>query len=217
MYKLAIFDLDGTLINSLPDLTTALNYALRECGFPQQPREKMPYLVGNGKVKLVERAVPIGTNKQAKEKVLGLYQQYYEKHPYEQTFVYPGIKKMLSTLLAKGVKVAICTNKPKLDAQKIVAHFFADVDFCALQGDVPELPCKPDPQKVFSIMKKAQVRAEETLFIGDSDVDMQTALNSGVVAVGVLWGFRSERELRENGTKYLLRVPADLEKIVDEN
>ena len=196
MKQLVIFDLDGTLLNTIADLAASTNYALRGCGFPEHRVEEYLYFVGNGITKLFERALPeAARTAENVARMRALFLEYYTEHNTDHTRPYNGIAHLLDDLSARGVKLAVASNKYQAGAEKLIAHFFPDIRFVAVFGQREGVPTKPDPAIVHDILSLAGVSKAETLYIGDSNVDMQTALNSGVDACGVAWGFRPVSEL----------------------
>ena len=196
MKKLVIFDLDGTLLDTVADLAAATNYALREAGFPQHEVEAIRSFVGNGVGKLLERALP--EDERTAENAARLrsaFFPYYDSHNADYSAPYPGVRDLLLHLQQKGVQMAVASNKYQVATEKLVAHYFPEIRFVQVLGQREGIPVKPDPSIVFEIMETAGVEKTETLYVGDSGVDMQTALNAGVDAVGVSWGFRSRQEL----------------------
>jgi len=209
--KLVIFDLDGTLIDSLTDLALSTNHALALNGLPEHPVEQYKQFVGNGLDKLIERALPPNhrnaeTHKQAKSDFLN----HYTVHLNDHTQPYPGITELLDELKAQSVQVAVATNKPQEAARSIVKEKMASTPFVTVLGQTPGRTVKPDPGIVHEIMKLTNAQPSETLYVGDSGVDMQTACNSGVNGIGCKWGFRSEQELIENGATCLIAHPLEL-------
>lgn len=209
-YKAVIFDLDGTLVNSLNDLADSVNTVLKGYGFPLHPLEKYRIMVGNGIKKLVERALPATASTETVDEALAKFKEIYAVHQLDKTAPYAGITAMLNALKAKKIPLAVCTNKHDEAAKKIIAALFAKGTFQEIIGDLPGLKRKPDPHKVLMLAAHMSVKPEEVAYLGDSSVDMQTAVNAGMLPVGVLWGFRSKEELLENGAKILLERPADL-------
>ena len=193
---LIIFDLDGTLINTIDDLGQACNHALSACGFPTHEIADYPRLVGNGINKLIERALPEEHRNEAT--VLRLREHfvpYYDAHNCDLTHPYDGVAELLQTLKAAGHTLAVASNKYQAATVKLVKQYFPNINFVEILGQREGINVKPDPTIVFDILKKANVSREETLYVGDSGVDMQTAINAGVDAVGVTWGFRPRAEL----------------------
>jgi phosphoglycolate phosphatase len=209
--KLIIFDLDGTLLNTLYDLAHAVNYAFYELGFPIHDIEKYKSFVGNGILKLFERALP---ENERNEKNINLIRQrfipYYEQHNSDFTEPYEGIPELLTGLQAKGLKIAVASNKYHKATEELIGKFFPEINFVAIFGQREGVPVKPNPTIVFDILQKARIPAKETLYVGDSGIDMQTALNAGIIPVGVSWGFRSHDELLKHGAKYILDSPSEL-------
>ncbi len=214
MYKLAIFDLDGTLLNTLTDLALACNYALRENGFKEHSVDTYKTYVGDGIYKLVERMLPImHRNDLMIEKVKSLFDTYYAKHSMDHTKPYDGIIELLHTLQEQGVHTAVASNKPDKYTQELVKLLFKkkiELTF----GQRIGVPAKPHPQVLLEIREHFKVSAEECIYIGDSDVDMITAKNAGIISVGVLWGFRTQQELLEAGAHYIVSEPKRLEELI---
>lgn len=209
MIKLLIFDLDGTLINSIEDLAFAANYALEKNGFPVHDTDKYYYFVGNGIQKLIERAVPENTDKDVIMKVKNDFSDYYNLHYIDKTKPYDGILELIKELKNKGVKTAVASNKPDFFTKIIVSHFFGD-SFDFVQGQKDDIPKKPSPEIVYSILNELKTSKEDAVFIGDSNVDIFTAKNSGLKSIGCLWGFRTEEELQNAGADYIIAHPNEI-------
>ena len=208
MYKAVIFDLDGTLTNTLDDIADAMNRALRLNGLPEYPVDAYRYLVGNGARKLAERAV--GARQELQAQVLSEYQHYYERHTRVKTRPYDGIPALLAALQARGLRLCVLSNKPHADTVNVVRFFFPEVDWAVIRGQQEGVPVKPDPAGARAILDELGVKAEECLYLGDTSVDMETARRAGMFPVGVLWGFREEKELLDSGARLLLREPLAL-------
>lgn len=196
MKKLVIFDLDGTLLNTIADLANSTNYALKVLGYPIHEPDKYNFMVGNGINKLFERALPDG--EKTEENVLRVRQEfvpYYDQHNADKSRPYPGVTELLETLQAAGMQLAVASNKYQAATEKLIAHYFPNIKFTAVFGQREGIPVKPDPIIVKEILQIAKVQEEETLYVGDSGVDMQTAINAGVTSCGVTWGFRPRTEL----------------------
>lgn len=196
MKKLIIFDLDGTLLNTIADLANSTNYALEKLGYPTHKTEGYNFMVGNGINKLFERALPEG--EKTEKTVLRVRQEFvshYDKHNADESHPYPGIPELLETLLSKGIQLAVASNKYQAATEKLVAHYFPNIRFIAVFGQREGIKVKPDPTIVEDILQIANTSKEETLYVGDSGVDMQTAINAGVTSCGVTWGFRPRTEL----------------------
>ena len=196
MRKLVIFDLDGTLLNTIADLANSTNYALKVLGYPIHEPDKYNFMVGNGINKLFERALPDG--EKTEENVLRVRQEfvpYYDQHNADKSRPYPGVTELLETLQTAGMQLAVASNKYQAATEKLIAHYFPNIKFTAVFGQREGIPVKPDPIIVKEILQIAKVQEEETLYAGDSGVDMQTAINAGVTSCGVTWGFRPRTEL----------------------
>ena len=196
MKKLVIFDLDGTLLDTIADLAASANHALKQLGYPTHPVDVIRTFVGNGINKLLERALP--SHEQTEENVIRMrshFVPYYDVHNADLSNPYPGIVSLLEDLQAKGIQIAVASNKYQEATVKLVKQYFPDIDFIEILGQREGINVKPDPTIVFDILQKADVSKEDILYVGDSGVDMQTAINAGVDAVGVTWGFRPRAEL----------------------
>ena len=213
-YRAAVFDLDGTLLNTLSDLADSGNELLASYGMPPHPAPAFRYFVGNGSRKLMERILP-GKSAEEIDEALARYKAIYEKRLTAKTKPYAGIVEMLSELKARGVRMAVCTNKHISAAEALIRKYFPVDFFDAYEGDRLGVPRKPDPAHVNIVLEKMNVRPEETVYLGDSGVDMQTAVNAKALPIGVLWGFREKDELLENGAKILLSQPSELLEKVD--
>ena len=216
MYKAVIFDLDGTLVNSLDDLAVATNYALKKHGFNTYPVEDYKYLVGDGMVKLIERAITEEkltpeTFKAVFDDFMGYYRQHYLVH----TKAYDGIDEAINSLLKMGYKLAVVSNKADDMTNIIVKEFFGDT-FNKVTGKREGYPTKPDPTLTLKIIEEMGVKPEECIFVGDSGMDCANAVNSGCYPLGVLWGFRKREELLENGAKTLINHPSEIVPFVEE-
>lgn len=212
MIKLIIFDLDGTLLNTINDLGKSCNYILEQHGFPTHPLQAYRFFVGNGVSKLIERALPeTQRSPEFVEKLRKQFVEYYSKHSEDETAPYPGIMKMLKELESKQIKLAVASNKFIEGTQSLVQKFFPDIQFASVLGQREGIPVKPDPQIVYDVMREAGItNKNEILYAGDSGADMQTCVNSGIKGIGVLWGFRSKEELLENGAEYIVEDPSEI-------
>ena len=213
-YRAAVFDLDGTLLNTLSDLADSGNELLASYGMSPHPEPAFRYFVGNGSRKLMERILP-GKSAEEIDEALVRYKTIYEKRLTAKTKPYAGMVEMISEVKARGVRMAVCTNKHISAAEALTRKYFPVDIFDAYEGDRPGGPRKPDPAHVNIVLEKMNVRPEETVYLGDSGVDMQTAVNAKALPVGVLWGFREKDELLENGAKILLSQPSELLEKVD--
>ncbi len=202
MVRCAVFDLDGTVLNTLGGLADAGNYALSCLGFPTYPEERYRFFVGNGIPKLIERILPEGADQEAFEKAHHLFRSYYSKNMNNKTVPYDGIPEVLRQLKQSGVRLVLVSNKAHEFTKSMVEHAFGDL-FDLVFGSTEDKPKKPDPYWVLHALGILKVKPEEAFYIGDSGVDMQTAKNAGIPACGVLWGFRDKKELLENGADFL--------------
>lgn len=211
MKKLVIFDLDGTLLNTIADLAHSTNYALEKNGFPTHQLGEYNYFVGNGINKLFERALPEGEKTEENiAKIRRDFLAHYDVHNADNSRPYEGILELLLALQEKGVQIAVASNKYQAATTKLVGYFFPNIHFTAVLGQREGVKTKPDPGIVAEIREKAQVDADDTLYIGDSNVDMQTAINSGVDGCGVTWGFRPASELESYHPKYIAQKASDI-------
>ena len=209
--KAVLFDLDGTLINTLTDLAGSTNYALVQGGYEAHPVEEYRYFVGNGVAKLIERALPEAErNAQNVERLRRDFVEYYTKHSTDLTKPYPGIMETVSELERRGIVRAVASNKYQAATEKLVAHFFGEETFRVVLGQRVGIAPKPDPTIVRDILSRTGFAPAETLYVGDSCVDMQTARNGGLRSVGVSWGFRPRAELEQNGATFIIDCPAQL-------
>lgn len=196
MKKLIIFDLDGTLLNTIADLAMATNHALQQLGYPTHDTDTYRFFVGNGINKLLERSLPKAEKNEANVmRLRSHFLPFYDKHNADLSTPYPGIPELLQTLQQKGMKIAVASNKYQSATVKLILHYFPNIQFVEVLGQREGIAVKPDPSIVFDILRKAEVDKEEVLYVGDSNVDMQTARNAGVDAIGVSWGFRPRTEL----------------------
>lgn len=196
--KVVIFDLDGTLLNTIADLAAAANHALLSLGFARREEAECQRFVGNGVTKLLERALPEGAKTAENvEQMRGAFFKYYDEHLWDKTTVYSGVTELLEALQSRGVLLAVASNKYQSATERLVRHFFPQIKFLEVLGQREGFPVKPDPDIVHEILLASGAHKEDVLYVGDSDVDMQTAKNAGVRACAVTWGFRS-RELLES-------------------
>ncbi|MBO4622111.1 MAG: HAD family hydrolase [Paludibacteraceae bacterium] len=211
MTRLAIFDLDGTLLNTIADLGEACNYALQQHRFPTHKAEDYPRLVGNGVNKLLERALPEGHKDEAT--ILSLREDfipYYNDHNRVHTHPYEGIPELLQALKAQGCLLAVASNKYQSATETLIRHYFGPDLFDVVLGERTNVPRKPDPQIVFDILQATGCTAEQTLYIGDSDVDMQTATNAELRKVACTWGFCSRDKLLPFNPEYIADQPSQI-------
>ena len=216
MYRYVFFYLFGTVLNTIDDLAAAGNHALRVQGLPVYETGRYKYFVGNGIPKLIERILPPDRVDKLYERTHELFSEYYSQHSEDMTRPYEGIPELLGSLLELGIKTAVITNKDNVFAQVLIKKYFGDM-VTAVYGSIPGTPHKPDPYWVNAALADFGAEKDSVLYVGDSGVDMQTANNAGLTGVGVLWGFRSEEELRENGAAYICREPSEILDIVKNN
>ena len=215
MKKLVIFDLDGTLLNTIADLAEASNYALTQCGFPTHAPSSYPFFVGNGVSKLLERILPEDERSQATlQKMRRFFSEYYDAHCTDLTTPYPGIPELLAELRGNDIAVAVASNKYQAAVSKLISYFFPDIEWAAVEGHKEGWHVKPDPSIVFDILSKHPTPKREVLYVGDSGVDMETARRACVQSCGVSWGFRPVSELKENYADIIVDAPAEILTIV---
>lgn len=211
MVKLAIFDLDGTLLNTIGDLAASCDAVMQMNGLPQHTADEYRQMVGRGILRLVEAAIPEQMRSpEYVEKVRRDFVAYYLDHIDLHTHPYEGIPELIDALMERGVKIAVASNKFQAGTERLIHSFFPDVEFVAVLGQRAGVPLKPDPQIDLEIIAATAVKPSETLHIGDSGVDMQTAHAAGVQAVGVTWGFRSRKELVESGADVIVDTPCEI-------
>ncbi len=209
--KAIIFDLDGTLLNTIDDLADSMNQVLKESGFPVHDVDEYLYFVGNGARILVERALPEDQRDSSSiDKYLIRYRENYRNNWNNKTLPYAGIDIMLAKLKPLGLTLAILSNKPHNDVLKCTSYYFDETIFSSIAGQKDSVPHKPAPDGALIIAKELRLQPENCLFVGDSSVDMKTAKAAGMIAVGVSWGFRIREELLENGADYIIDSPEEL-------
>lgn len=213
MYKLIIFDLDGTILNTLEDLSDSTNYALSKYHFPKRTIEEVRGFVGNGIGKLIERAVPAGTEPAVVEKVLADFKVYYGEHCADKTKPYDGIKEMIGKLKKQGYMTAVVSNKADFAVQQLCGDYFPGL-FDFVVGEREGIRRKPAPDSVLEVLERLQIEKKNTLYIGDSEVDIQTADNAGVDQVSVEWGFRKREYLLLQGAKKIVKTPEEILSIL---
>lgn len=212
--QLVIFDLDGTLLDTVADLANATNQALVRCGYPPHPTEAYYRFVGNGINKLFARALPEEARTEENvQHIRALFIPYYNEHNADDSRPYPGIVELLTHLQNQGIQLAVASNKYQQATAKLVGHFFPDIRFAAVYGQREGIPIKPDPAIVNDILSVTDISRARALYVGDSGVDMQTARNASVESAGVIWGFRDEEELRVNGADHIIHSAKDILKL----
>lgn len=213
MIDTIIFDLDGTLLNTLEDLRDSVNYALAKQNFPLRTLSEIRSFVGNGIRLLMERSVPENTNPEIFEICFADFCEYYKAHMEDKTAPYEGINEMLVSIKAQGFKTAIVTNKADFAAQDLCKRMFGDtIDLVV--GSTDDRPNKPAPDGVYYALEVLGSKLENTVFVGDADTDILTANNAGLDSIGVLWGFRDREIIEKEGAKYIVESVKDLEKLL---
>ena len=210
-YSAYIFDLDGTLLDTLGDLAASVNYALRTHGMPEHTIDDVRRFVGNGVRKLMERAIPDGASNPDFEATFATFRQYYMAHSLDTTKPYDGILETLEALKAKGCHLAVVSNKMMAATQELCRHFFPDTIEVAIgENEAEGIRKKPAPDTVFAALRQLGVGQEGAVYVGDSDVDIETARNSGLPCISVLWGFRDRDFLLQHGAETFISNPSEL-------
>jgi len=210
-YSTYIFDLDGTLLDTLTDLAASVNYALRQSGLPEHSIEDVRRFVGNGVRLLMERAVPQGADNPQFDAAFATFRQHYMAHSLDTTRPYDGIPEMLAALRAKGCRTAVVSNKFMLATQELMRHFFPDTIEVAIgEHEAEGIRKKPAPDTVIEALRQLGVGKENAVYVGDSDVDIQTARNCGLPCISVLWGFRDRDFLIQHGAETFISAPSEL-------
>lgn len=213
-YNVAVFDMDGTILDTLEDLKNSVNFALRDCGFPERTLDEIRTFVGNGIRLLVERAVPEGTSAEKTDECFAAFKAHYAAHSLDVTKPYEGIAELIKELRVRGVKTAVVSNKIDSAVQELCAGFF-DGLFDVSVGEREGVARKPAPDSVFTALKEMNVTAENAVYIGDSEVDVATARNSGLPCIAVLWGFRSKELLEKLSPEYIVEKPEQILGIIE--
>ena len=209
--KAVIFDLDGTLINSLDDITDSLNKVLRRHGMPVHSTVAIREWIGDGAQMLLRKALPMEkVDDEYLKEILGEYREEYMRNCTRRTYLYQGIPDLLNTLSAKGIQMNVLSNKPHELTRMVCQHFFRDWNFKVILGQRDQVPRKPDPSAALEISKSIGVKAEQIMYIGDSVVDMETGKNAGMISVAVTWGFRPKAELLQHEPSLCIDSPSDL-------
>ena len=209
MYKHVIFDLDGTLLNTIDDLADTGNHVCTLHGWPTHTVDAFKLMVGNGIPKLVERFAPQGTSQEVLDQAFQEFMDWYGVHKEDKTAPYAGMPEVAKALREAGVSIAVLSNKADVMAGPVVEHYYPGI-FPVVQGALPGLPTKPDPTLLHKLMDRLGATKEDTLFVGDSNVDIRTAKNGGLTGCGVLWGFRSQEELEAAGADVIVSTPQEL-------
>ena len=216
MIKLVIFDLDGTLLNTIGDLAESCNVVLSKRGLPQHDYAEYCSFVGNGIMRLVERAIPEELRKRELiEEVRRDFVEYYTANISTHTIPYDGIVELLEELDRRGIMIAVASNKFQSGTEKLVDIFFPKIKFMSVLGQRVSIPLKPDPTIVEETLEVAKIDKAHTLYVGDSGIDMQTAQNAAVRSVGVSWGFRTVEELTDCGADHVINHPSAILSLID--
>lgn len=209
-WKAVVFDLDGTLADTLRDLAEAANAALALSGLSPYPVDEYRFLVGNGVRKLIERAAGINTPPFLQQHILEEFLRIYDRDCLKYVKPYEGMPNTLTSLKNEGIKLLVVTNKPDLQAHKIITELFGNDIFDGIFGNCEGRKTKPDPALTLQALASVDAEPSKSLFIGDSDVDIYTASNAGMISAGAVWGFRGEDELRNAGAVYILHKPEEI-------
>ena len=210
--KAVIFDLDGTLLNSVEDLACAMNHALKLYNYPEHSVEEIKEMVGRGLSFLIKSAAP-NCSEEDFLKMKSAFIEYYDKNSQKCTKPYAGIVPLLASLKNNGIKLAVVTNKPNVLLGNILTPIFGDI-FDSVTGQIDGIPTKPDPTLTLALIKKMSLIPNECAFVGDSDTDMQTAINAGILPIGAAWGYRSRDIIAAAGAKYIADYPSDILNII---
>ena len=214
--KIFIFDMDGTLLNTLEDLMISTNYALSKFGYKSHSIDEIRQFVGNGVAKLIERAIPNGLNNENYEECLKIFKEHYAKNMYNHTAVYDGILEMLKALKEKGIKTAVVSNKFDLAVKDLSNKYFGNlIDIAIGENEQAGIKKKPAPDTVFEVLNLMGLTSKEAIYIGDSDVDIMTAKNSNMPCISVTWGFRDRKFLIDNDAKILVDTPKEILKYLE--
>ncbi len=216
MFKAILFDLDGTLLDTLTDLANAMNRALADMGFPAHPVESYKYFVGDGVDTEARRALPeTARDRETIMKIAESSEDYYASCWRQNTKPYPGIPELLNELTQREIILTILSNKPDHFTNQMVAELLSEWDFRIVRGAMPDVPIKPDPTAALEIAGQIAIPPEKFLYLGDTNTDMQTAVAADMFGVGCLWGFRTADELLKNGAKVLARTPTEALDLID--
>jgi phosphoglycolate phosphatase len=204
-----LFDLDGTLADSLADLANATNWALTQLGCATHPLENYRYFVGDGARQLCARALP-ADKQNLVDDTLRLMRERYDAHCFDLTKLYAGIPELIASLAERHFRLAVLSNKPDVFTKRMITHYFNPSPFAIVRGQLPNVPLKPDPTAALQIAQELGVPPAQWLYLGDTNTDMQTARGAGMHAVGVLWGFRDREELVESGAEHIMAKPQEV-------
>ena len=214
MKNTVIFDLDGTLLNTLDDLTDSVNFALGEMGYPLHTADEVRMMVGNSVIYLIEQALPDGTDKEIFDKTLALFESHYQTNMRNKTAPYDGVMQMLDKLSTEGYKLAVVSNKPDVFTQELVGELFGKYIPLAI-GRSETIARKPAPDMLELAIKQLGSDPDSTVYVGDSEVDVETSINAGVDCVGCLWGFRDRETLESAGAEYIISSTDELVGLIE--
>ena len=207
--RAVLFDLDGTLADTLADLANATNWALQQVGCPTHPTDSYRYKVGDGAHELCARALPLDKQELA-DRVLRLMRQRYDEHCFDLTRLYPGIPELVSALMDRHLNIAVLSNKPDDFTNRVIAHYFQPSPFAIVRGQLPNVPLKPDPTAAVRIAQELGIPPAHWLYLGDTNTDMNMARAAGMHPIGALWGFRDRAELVDSGAEHVIATPHEL-------
>ena len=215
-YDIVIFDLDGTLLNTIGDLAASVDYVMRSRNLPEHTDAEYRQMVGGGIKRLVERALPaeLAANETYVDECVTQFRRYYVDNIDRHTIPYEGIPELLRKLQNEGVMVAVASNKFQHGTERLVAKFFGDIDFVAIEGNREGAPLKPNPEIIHNILRKANVEREDAVMVGDSGIDIRTAIAADIDSIGVSWGFRFAEELYDAGAKVVVTTCEELERTI---
>lgn len=213
MKRAVIFDLDGTLLNTLEDLTDSTNYALSKFSYPPHSIEEVRGFVGNGVAKLIERSIPFGIENPNYTACVDIFKQHYQENMYNKTMPYDGIVDMLKKIKLRDYKIAVTSNKFDMAVKQLCKKYFENlIDFAIGENTAVGINKKPSPDMITKVLQKFNLNSEQTLYVGDSEVDLMTAHNANIPCISVLWGFKDRDFLIKNGAKILIDVPDEIFK-----
>ncbi len=212
-YKVAVFDMDGTILNTLDDMTVACNYTLDKMNMPKRTMDEIRMFVGNGIPKLVERIAPAGTDEATLKKMLDIFMEFYSAHSMDKTGPYAGVPELLKKLKDNGIKLACVSNKADAAMRKLCDEFFNGL-FDDAEGERAGVNKKPSPDMVWAALDKMGAQKKDAVYIGDSNVDYETAVNSGLDCISVSWGFRTRKFLEDLGSKCIADTPGEVFDII---
>jgi phosphoglycolate phosphatase len=207
--RAVLFDLDGTLADTLADVANATNWALQQVGCPTHPTDSYRYKVGDGARELCARALP-ADRRDLTDQVLRLMRERYDQHCFDITHLYPGIPEMISALTQRRFALAVLSNKPDDFTKRVITRYFKPSPFAVVRGQLPNVPLKPDPTAAVRIAQELGIPPAHWLYLGDTNTDMHTARAAGMHPIGVLWGFRDRAELVDSGAEHVIAKPHEL-------